>query len=189
MGWCVLMELWLLHWVYIDLMAPKTKYICNNNFTVLKSSTHTHRRPCICWQKALVPMTRYVHFWATARIVLQLKHRCSLIFKHQQCNVAVCELLIVNLMSLCRSLKLMILNNAHHTIRLPHLSPLQIQFRLKQNWKIFTFSHILFILSTYCSIQSFAAVAGKNMHTHVHTSIGSYSHYQSICEYSKIVLI
>lgn len=37
-GWCVLMELWLLHWVYIDLMAPKTKYICNNNFTGLKSS-------------------------------------------------------------------------------------------------------------------------------------------------------
>lgn len=36
--WCVLMELWLLHWVYIDLIAPKMKYICNNNFTGLKTS-------------------------------------------------------------------------------------------------------------------------------------------------------
>lgn len=36
--WCVLMELWLLHWVYIDLIAPKMMYICNNNFTGLKTS-------------------------------------------------------------------------------------------------------------------------------------------------------
>lgn len=41
------MELWLLHWVYIDLMAPKTKYICNNNFTGLKSSRQQNEQPLV----------------------------------------------------------------------------------------------------------------------------------------------
>lgn len=139
-GWCILMELWLLHWVYIDLMAPKTKYICNNNFTGLKSSRHNESASCC--RKLSKRIERLLQF--------EMKKLFSILIAVMNCS------------SWASTATLYYSFACHIEWFLTMVIYLFFCINSIPFWnKIGKFSHFhtfyFRILSTFCSIQSFAA--------------------------------
>lgn len=149
MEWCVLMELWLLHWVYIDLIASKAKYICNNNFNGLKSSLFLALIACAL---VLLMLSLSVRVFGAIGIVNSILHRHHRMWLKS--NFAGCGRSIFHLEMFFKQLFFISFFCLYFSCFCPYwwfwtmmmvgwmdgcVLFFQIQCNLKQNWKISTF--------------------------------------------------